>query len=100
MALTYTSEKIPFDSAERFKNSFSEIDPPIQYIFIGNHVPYSNEASPPNIVETISNEKLVWDNMFAAKKITANDVELVIPRINWTANTKYRQYDDTMLFQI
>jgi len=97
MALTYTSEKLPLDSAERFKNSFSESDPPIQYIFIGDHVPYSNEASPPSIVETISSEKLVWDNMFAAKKITANDVELVIPRVNWTANTKYRQYDDTIV---
>jgi hypothetical protein len=34
--------------------------------------------------------------MFAAKKVTATDVELVIPRVNWTANTKYRQYDDTI----
>ena len=34
--------------------------------------------------------------MFAAKKISGNDVELVLPRINWTANTKYRQYDDAM----
>jgi hypothetical protein len=32
--------------------------------------------------------------MFAAKKITGNDVELVIPRVNWTANTKYKQFDD------
>jgi hypothetical protein len=96
MALNYTSEKLPLDNAERFKDSFSDSDPSIQYIFIGNHTPYSNESSPPNIAETISSEKLVWDNMFAAKKVTANDVELVIPRVNWTANTKYRQYDDTI----
>ena len=96
MALNYTSEKLSLDSAERFKNSFSETDPSIQYIFIGNHTPYANESSPADINETISSEKSVWDNMFAAKRVTANDVELVIPRVNWTANTKYRQYDDTI----
>jgi hypothetical protein len=32
--------------------------------------------------------------MFAAKRITGNDVELVISRVNWTANTKYKQFDD------
>ena len=96
MALNYTSEKLSLDSAERFKDSFSETDPSIQYIFIGNHTPYANESSPPDINETISSEKSVWDNMFAAKRVTANDVELVIPRVNWTANTKYRQYDDTI----
>ena len=96
MALNYTSEKLSLDNAERFKDSFSETDPSIQYVFIGNHTPYSNESSPPSIIETISSEKTVWDNMFAAKRVTANDVELVIPRINWTANTKYRQYDDTI----
>jgi hypothetical protein len=96
MALNYTSEKLALENAERFKNSFSDSDPSIQYVFIGNHTPYANESSPPSIVETISSEKLVWDNMFAAKRVTANDVELVIPRVNWTANTKYRQYDDTI----
>ena len=96
MALNYTSEKLALDNAERFKDSFSETDPSIQYVFIGNHTPYSNESSAPNIVETVSSEKTVWDNMFAAKRVTANDVELVIPRVNWTANTKYRQYDDTI----
>jgi len=96
MATNYTSKKLPLNSAERFKNSFSDTNPSIEYVFIGGHLAYANEASPNSIVETISNEKTVWDNMFAAKKITANDVEHVIPRVNWTANTKYRQYDDTI----
>jgi hypothetical protein len=96
MATNYTSKKLPLNSAERFKDSFSDTTPSIEYVFIGGHVAYANEASPNSIVETISNEKEVWDNMFAAKKITANDVEHVIPRVNWTANTKYRQYDDTI----
>ena len=96
MALNYTSEKLPLDNAERFRDSFSDTDPSIQYVFIGNHVPYSNESSPTSIVETISSEKSVWDNMYAAKRVYASDVELVIPKVTWTANTKYRQYDDTI----
>src|SRR6056300_1323624 len=69
---------------------------PVIYIFIGNHVPYANEASPDSIVDTVVAEKETWNNMIAAKKITASDVELVIPRINWTSNNKYQQYDDTV----
>lgn len=92
------TKKIALNSAEQFKESFSEPSPTIGYIGIGNHVPYANEASPDSIVETVASEKLVWDNMFAAKRITGNDVQLVIPRFNWTANTRYRNYDDTINF--
>lgn len=53
---------------------------PIYYITIGNHVPYANESSPNSIIDTSSEEKLLWDNMFAAKRATGNDVELVVPR--------------------
>jgi hypothetical protein len=96
MATFYTSEKLSLNNAELFKDSFSTSSPAIQYVYIGNSVPYANESSPDAIVETIATEKDVWDNMFAAKKVTANDIELVIPRVYWTANTKYRQYDDTI----
>lgn len=69
---------------------------PVIYVYIGNHVPYANELSPDSIVDTIDASKDIWDNMYAAKKATANDVELVVPRINWTANSVYQQYDDTV----
>jgi len=96
MATSYTSEKLSLNNADLFKDSFSATSPAIQYVYIGNSVPYANEAAPDAIVETIATEKDVWDNMFAAKKVTANDIELVIPRVYWTANTKYRQYDNTI----
>jgi hypothetical protein len=95
MATNYTSKKLSFNNAEQFKESFYEPEPAtVGYVFIGNHVPYANESSPNSIVDSTTDEKSVWDNMFAAKKITGNDVELVIPRVTWTANTKYKQYDD------
>ena len=95
MATFYTSKKLSFNNAEQFKESFYEPEPAtVGYVFIGNNVPYANEASPNSIVDSVSDEKSVWDNMYAAKRITGNDVELVIPRVNWTSNTKYKQYDD------
>jgi len=95
MATFYTSKKLSFNNAEQFKESFYEPEPAtVGYVFLGNHVPYANESSPNSIVDSVSDEKSVWDNMYAAKRITGNDVELVIPRVNWTSNTKYKQYDD------
>jgi hypothetical protein len=94
MATFYTSKKLSFNNAEQFKESFSEPSATVGYVFIGNHVPYANESSPNSIVDSSSDEKSVWDNMFAAKKVTGNDVEMVIPRVNWTGSTKYKQYDD------
>ena len=52
-----TNKKLSFNTAEQFKESFSEVNPTIAYVFIGNHVPYANEASPDSIVDTISAEK-------------------------------------------
>ncbi len=93
----YTSKKISFNTAEQFKESFFEPEPAtLGYIFLGNHVAWTDEGSPPTTLDTVSNEKSIWDNMFAGKRITGSDVELVLPRVNWTGNTKYRQFDDTI----
>lgn len=94
MATTYTSKKLAFSSAEQFKESFAEPNPTVGYLFIGNHLPYSNEDSPSSIADNIADEKTVWDNMYAARRVTGFDVELVIPRLTWEANSIYRHYDD------
>jgi hypothetical protein len=94
MANTVTTLKTRFNTAEQFKESFSEASPTISYVFIGNHLAYPNESVPSDISDTILDEKVVWNNMIGGKKITGNDVEHVVPRVNWTASTKYKQYDD------
>lgn len=93
-----STKKLTYSKANLWKKSViqSSNASPVLYIFIGNHVPYANESSPDSLVDTISTEKNVWDNIYAAKRVTGNDVELVVPRVNWTSNTKYRQYDDTI----
>lgn len=94
MATSYTSKKLSFNNAEQYKESFSEPQPTIGYLFVGNNIPYANESSPDSIVDSTFDEKSVWDNMFAAKKITGNDVELVLPRVNWATDKRYKQFDD------
>jgi hypothetical protein len=94
MATTYTSKKLAFNSAEQFKESFAEPQPSIGYLFIGNHLPWTNEDSPDSIIDDVADEKTVWDNMYAARRVSGNDVELVVPRYLWSANNVYRHYDD------
>lgn len=96
MATSYTSKKLAFNNAEQFKESFYEPEPAtLGYIFIGNHVAWPNEDAPPSTLDSVANEHDIWDNMYAGKKITGNDVELVIPRVDWSSNTVYQQFDDT-----
>ncbi len=96
MSITVTSKKLPYIAAVQFKESFYEPAPEVGYVYIGRHTAYADEDSPDNIVDSVIDEKLAWENMIAAKRITGNDVELVIPLNNWTANTKYKQYDDAI----
>ena len=93
-----TSKKIAYTAAVQFKESFYEPSPTVGYVFIGNHLAYTDENTPPAIIDSISDEKKSWNNMIGAKKITGNDVEFVVPRVSWTANTKYKQYDDVVSF--
>lgn len=90
------SKKIGLKTAKNFKDSFSRLyDPTVGYVFIGKSTPYTNEPTPDSIPDSDQYEKLTWDNFIAAKKVSESDIELVVPRIDWTANTIYKQYDDT-----
>ena len=98
MANNYTSLKLSYTNAYDFSETFSdiELDDHIRYVFLSNSTPYDNESVIPSIEDTAVSEKEVWDKMFAAKRVTGNDVEMVVPRINWSNSTVYKQYDDTV----
>jgi hypothetical protein len=97
MANNYTSTKLSFDTAYNFLESVADSSlNHIKYVFLGNSNVYANEALPDDITDTSANEKTVWDKMYAAKRVTGNDLKIVVPRYNWSANTKYIQYDDTL----
>lgn len=96
MADYILSKNLRFNTAEQFKESFYEsLDTTVGYVFIGNHIPYANsDTEVTEIVDSNYQHKLCWDNMIAGKKITGNNLELVIPRKNWETGVIYNQYDD------
>jgi hypothetical protein len=100
MANYYISRKLKTNIARSFKDILStnpeEENSLVGYVYIGKSTEYPNENVVPEITDTVSNEKKIWNELIAAKKIIPGDVELVIPRYNWTANTRYKQYDDTL----
>lgn len=85
------SKKIRSKTAKDFKDSFTISQPrKVGYVFIGK-----TTSTEEPLVDTVKNDKEVWDRMVAAKKISPGDVEFVIPRQDWTSGTYYKQYDDT-----
>jgi len=47
---------------------------------------------PPQPIETTDSINEVFRNLVALKKVTAADMNLVIPRIDWTTGTRYTPY--------
>lgn len=91
-----TFKNLSYHNAEQFKEAFYEPQPDIGYVFLSRHIPWTNEDNPPTPNDCNVCERGAWDGMYAAKRITGNDVELVIPKVEWTGNTKYRAFDDTI----
>ena len=100
MSSSYTSLKLKTTISKNFRDSFKEVSPKkIGYIFLSKSSQYPNENLVTNLVDTVAQEKEIWDNMLLAKKVIPKDIELVIPRYNWIANTEYKQYDDAIDLQ-
>jgi hypothetical protein len=93
------TKKSGYNNAKTWRDvlrNSTTLECPVYYITIGDHVPGVNESDVNDVVDTVVEEKQTWDNMFAAKRVTGNDIDFVIPRLNWTADSDYRQYDDTI----
>lgn len=94
---SYVSKKLEVFSSKAFRDSFKESFPrKVGYIFLSKSSSFPNENVAPNIQDTVSQEKQIWNDMILAKKVIPKDVELVIPKYVWEANTQYKQYDDTI----
>jgi hypothetical protein len=96
MSSSYVSQKLKVFSTKTFRDSFKESSPKkIGYIFLSKTSEYPNENVVTDLVDTVKQEKQIWDDMVLAKKVIPKDVEMVIPRYNWIPNVRYKQYDDT-----
>jgi len=96
MSTYYNSRKTKVITAKNFRDSFSlDNTKKVGYVFLGKASAFPNENVASEIEDTLASEKQAWDTMIAAKRVLAGDVEFVIPKYQWTANTKYKQFDDT-----
>jgi hypothetical protein len=96
MTTNYISRKIKVFNSKIFRDSLKESVPKkIGYIFMSKTSEYPNENVTSDLVDTVNQEKEIWNNMVLAKRIVPKDIELVIPLHTWTYNTVYKQYDDT-----
>lgn len=86
--------KFRVNNAEQFKESVTEPTPNTNlYLTYGKVDAWEDDFSPPVANTSVISEYEIWSNMIAGKKILGNDISHVIPRFNWTANTKYVAYD-------
>lgn len=83
------------NSAQEFIDSFATQNTSVYYVFCGRSYPYANDNNVPDLYD--NSENIVYDaydDMLHGKRLSANDVCLMIKRHNWTSNTVYTRYDD------
>lgn len=83
------------NAALQLRESITETDGNDYYIFAGQHNPWDNDASPPDVTASQFGEYYnIYNNMVFGKKVTESDVLHAVRRVNWTSGTVYTQYDD------
>lgn len=83
-----------YNNASQFAEGFSEPQATIGYVTLGKTTLWNGTDTPETPQDQEFTSFDVYQSMIGGKKIVGNDVALVIPRINWTANTVYTAYDD------
>jgi hypothetical protein len=91
------SRRLGFERAFTLLTSFITASPDalVGYVMLGRNIAWDANDTPPAIFDTENTIFNTYDNFLGGKKITGNDVYLVIPRVNWASNVIWTQYDDT-----
>lgn len=83
-------------SVNQIIESLTEPANTVLYMFAGKHTEYtggdSNVAYPNNSIQSLNID--AYKQMIFGKRITSNDVSVMIPRYDWVSGTVYTQYDD------
>ena len=72
------------------------------YAFLGQEDPWptvNGVETPVQPTEDMYYLKKTFKNMFALKQLNSSNLSLIIQRINWSANTVYTAYNDTLDLQ-
>lgn len=92
--MSATSINLRINTAEQFLEAVSEPTPNTKiYLSFGRVHGWANDSAPDSANTSVASEYEIWNNMIGAKRLTGNDMRHVIPKYNWTANTKYIAFD-------
>lgn len=80
--------------ARGFLNTISDGSANV-YLTISHVGPWANESNPDIPIDTVDEQVGLWRGMIGGKRITGNDIQLVVPRYDWTANTVYTSYTNS-----
>lgn len=83
------------NSAEQFKESFSETNKNYMYMAIGKIDAWADEAVPPAPTDDLEADIDIWNNLMSLKRINSNDVAFVIKRNTWATGTIYDAYSSS-----
>lgn len=64
------------------------------YCFLAKADVWEDDNNPPQPIQTQKYLKDIYSNIFVAKKITSNNIRLVLERIDWTSGDTYDYYRD------
>jgi hypothetical protein len=66
------------------------------YIFAGRSQAWPDDQNPPSTADSLEQTELtVYNELLFGKLIDTSDVQLLVPRYDWTINTVYAMYDQT-----
>jgi hypothetical protein len=66
------------------------------YVFLAKPDPWTDDLNPPTPKQDQAFIKSVFKTVFVMKLVTSSDISPVIPRVDWSANTVYDYYQDTV----
>mgnify|MGYP005989475771 CR=1 FL=1 len=99
------TEKFRIHNSEQFQEAFSETSGNTMYLGIGRPQAFATstrgdgrtnnegtDVAPLTPADNLNAQHFPFDDLMAAKKISASDVTFAVPRRNWTTGTTYDIY--------
>jgi hypothetical protein len=87
------SKNLGIFMAEQFRNAAATSN---LYLSFGYSKPWINDYSPPQANTSETSYYETWKNLIGGKKINGSDIRHVVKRHDWTANTVYAAYDQSI----
>jgi hypothetical protein len=92
---SYFTQNFGIHNAKNFE-SFVANSVGTIYLTLGQNLPWNAQDTVPAYLDNVSSFYSYWNNLIALKKITAADMHLVVPRIDWVSGTVYSEYTENL----